>query len=175
MAEGRSVRFGPFLLDLANECVWRKDERRTLTPKAFAVLHYLVQQAGQLVTKADLFQAVWPETVVSDDALTKRIREVRRVLEDDPKAPQFIETVHRRGFRFLGRVSSEPSAIGLAAPSLPPLPIVGREGELAQLHEWFEQALHGQRQIVFLTGEAGIGKTTVVETFAAQLRGADSV
>ena len=102
--EETSVWFGPFRLDLANEGVWRGQETCKLTRKAFAVLRYLMEHAGQLVSKETLFAAVWPEVVVGDAALTVCIRELRQVLGDDPKTPQYIETVYGRGYRFIGTV-----------------------------------------------------------------------
>ena len=101
MPEEQLIQIGPFRLDLASEGVWCDGELQRLTPKAFSVLHHLVEHAGQLVTKEDLFSAVWPETVVGDAVLTKSIRELRQVLGDNPKTPQFIETVHRRGYRWV--------------------------------------------------------------------------
>src|SRR5262245_32598750 len=88
-------------LDPANECLWRGEEAQQLTGKAFAVLHYLVAHAGRLVTKEELFRAVWPDVTVSEAALTVCVAEIRRALGDDAKAPQYIETVHRRGYRCL--------------------------------------------------------------------------
>ena len=82
-----------------------------LTPKALAMLCYLVDRAGQVVIKEDLFQSVWADTVVSDGALTVCIQEVRRVLRDDATQPRYIETVHRRGFRFIGKVVSIQSSV----------------------------------------------------------------
>ena len=82
-----------------------------LTPKALALLQTLVIRSGQVVTKDELFQAVWPDTVVSDDALTSCMQELRRALGDDARQPRYIETVHRRGFRFIGKVLSEQSSV----------------------------------------------------------------
>ena len=75
-----------------------------LRPKTFAVLRYLVEHPEQLVTKEELLNAVWAETVVGEDALTGCIRDLRKVLGDEAKRPQYIETVHRRGYRFIGKV-----------------------------------------------------------------------
>ena len=80
-----------------------------LTPKAFQVLRYVVERPGQLVTKEELFRGVWADTVVSDAALTMCIQEIRKALQDDAKSPQYLETVHRRGFRFIGEVVSRSS------------------------------------------------------------------
>jgi TolB-like protein/DNA-binding winged helix-turn-helix (wHTH) protein len=82
-----------------------------LTPKAFAVLHYLLTNSGRVVTKEELFTTVWPETVVSDVALSVCVREIRKSLKDDAKVPQYIETVHRRGFRFIGKVVSSQLSV----------------------------------------------------------------
>lgn len=108
MTTETSASFGVFRLDTPNACVWRGAEMIKLTPKAFAVLSYLLEHSGRIVTKDELFTAVWPETVVSDVALSVCIRELRKSLEDDAKTPQYIETVHRRGFRFLPTVASPP-------------------------------------------------------------------
>jgi len=151
-----------------------------LTPKASAVLGHLVRHAGRLVTKQELLDEVWQEIAISDAVLKVGIREIRRALGDQAQAPQFIETVHRRGYRFIAplgdtsqvksqraKVESqirEPvSNIQRLVPHL-----VGREAELAQLHQLLAKALSGKRQTVFVTGEAGIGKTAFVEEFLGQ-------
>src|SRR5262249_23294510 len=92
---------------------------------------------------------------------------LRAVLGDDPEAPQFIETITRRGYRFIAPLTPQPvpsPRSQVLRPSPAPI-LVGREPELAQLHEWLEKACNGQRQVVFVTGEPGIGKTTLVDTF----------
>ena len=77
-----------------------------LPPKAFQVLRYLAERPGQLVTKEELFRVIWADTVVGDAALTMCIQELRKALQDNAREPQYIETVHRRGFRFIGKVAS---------------------------------------------------------------------
>jgi hypothetical protein len=97
------------------------------------------------------------------------VAELRKALGDDPTAPRFIETVHGRGYRFIAQVTTttaSDSALRMASAARGPVPIlVGREAELDQLRGWFAQALEGQRRIVFVTGEPGIGKTTFVRAF----------
>ena len=108
----------PMWLDLANERLWCGDQALALRPKTFALLRYLVAHPGQLLTKAALLDALWPETMVSEVALSVCIRELRQALGDDARAPRFIETVHRRGYRFIGHLPTVP----LSAPRpLPPL------------------------------------------------------
>ena len=83
-----------------------------LRPKAWALLRYLAERPGALVTKEELHAAVWGEIVVSDDTLTQTLGELRRALRDDPRAPHVIETVHRRGVRFIARVHTTPPGDG---------------------------------------------------------------
>jgi DNA-binding winged helix-turn-helix (wHTH) protein/tetratricopeptide (TPR) repeat protein len=160
--------FAPFHLDLVNEQLWHESQQLALRPKLFTLLRYLVAHAGQLVTKEELLQAGWPDTHGSQGLLKGCMRELRRALGDDADVPRFIETVGRRGYRFMAPVTTAP-----ATAALPVHParhtMVGRETELAQLHGWLHQALAGARQVVFVTGEPGMGKTTVVDTFLAQI------
>ena len=104
MQQEQSLTFDRYRLDLHNEQVWCEQQAMALTSKAFAVLRYLIEHAGQVVTKAELFEMLWPGTAVSDGALTFCIVEIRKALGDDAKAPRFIETVHRRGYRFIETV-----------------------------------------------------------------------
>ena len=165
--------FPPFRLDTINQCLWRlqetaQDERILLAPKAFAVLRYLVAHAGQLVTQDELLAAVWPETHVQPEVLKSRIFEIRSALGDRPKTPRFIETLPRRGYRFIAPVHDRP-AVASAAP-VPPAHghLVGRAGMLETLRACLHQAMQGQRQLVFVTGEPGIGKTALVDAFQQQ-------
>ena len=111
MPEGHIRSFGPYQLDLAQEQLRCDTHPVRLTPKAFQVLSYVLERRGQLVTKEELFRVVWADTVVGDAALTMCIQEIRKALQDDAKSPQYLETVHRRGFRFLGEVVSSQEAV----------------------------------------------------------------
>src|SRR5262245_25165539 len=174
------ICFDPFCLDLTNECLWRGSKEIRLRPKAFAVLDYLLGRPGRLVTKKEVLDAVWPETFVGEGVLKVAIRQIREALQDDPTSPRFIETAHRRGYRFIGQIAArddfpengsheEARAPALRTPKRTmksPSAVVGRERALALLREWLGRMLAGQRQIVFVTGEVGIGKTALVDTFA---------
>src|SRR5262245_56050499 len=162
METDRRLTFGDFCLDPTGERLWYRDEAVALTPKAFAVLHRLVEDGGQLVSKEELLRAGWAKTHVSDGVLKVIILEIRRALGDDPAAPSFIETVPRRGYRFIA-----PRARQAKLAVDPRGALVGRDGVLAQLQDRLTSALAGQRQLVFLSGEAGIGKTTVLAAFLA--------
>jgi DNA-binding winged helix-turn-helix (wHTH) protein/tetratricopeptide (TPR) repeat protein len=163
--------FLPFRLDTANQCLWRsgdagQEERILLTPKAFAVLAYLVEHAGRLVTPDELLEAVWSGRVIEPQAVRKHILEVRAALGDRPKNSLFIETLPKRGYRFIAGVSetaASSSPVGSGGPAHSTL--VGRGGALGVLHEAWRRALNGERQIVLITGEPGIGKTALAEEF----------
>jgi class 3 adenylate cyclase/DNA-binding winged helix-turn-helix (wHTH) protein/tetratricopeptide (TPR) repeat protein len=117
--------FGPFRLDLANTYLWRAEQPVPLRPKTFDLLVYLVTHAGQLVTKEALLDAVWPETAVGDGVLKTSIGELRRALGETGKAPQWIATVHGRGYRFVAPVTVVPHPDAAPAVTLPPAACTG--------------------------------------------------
>ena len=149
-------------------------KRLKIRPKAFALLNYLFNRSGQLVTKDELLNAVWPETFVGDAVLKVTVQQLREALEDDPKTPQFIETSHRRGYRFIGEIVDQNRA-GTRSPGQLILPahflfirgVVGREQAVGAICiAGCDGCMRGERQIGFITGEAGIGKTALVDAFA---------
>jgi DNA-binding winged helix-turn-helix (wHTH) protein/type II secretory pathway predicted ATPase ExeA/tetratricopeptide (TPR) repeat protein len=183
--------FGQFRLDPANAMLWRGDDRVALAPKPFDILCHLVQHAGELVTKDELLDAVWPAVTVGQSSLTFSINALRAALDDDAKSPRYIETVSRRGYRFIAPVSVSVSvSVSVAAPrathlrsdephaavSSARLPCrtrnVGRLAELEKLRTLLRRATTGERQVVFVTGEAGIGKTTLLRMLVEQSPGA---
>src|SRR5215472_5858832 len=108
MQAQREISFGKFRLDLVNECLWQGARSISLRPKAFAVLKLLIDNPGLLVTKQQVLDTVWPGTFVGDAVLKDNIRQLREALDDDAGSPAYIETVHRRGYRFIGK-TSEPA------------------------------------------------------------------
>src|SRR5262249_12814253 len=171
MEDVEAVRFGPFQLRQRDERLWRGEDAIVLRSKSLAVLRYLLARPGQVIDKEELLQAVWPGLAVSEAVLTVCVSELRRALGDTAQAPQYIGTVHRRGYRFLGplQVPESPWPADALPAGLPPSQVVGREAELHQLQAWFAQAQRGQRRVVFVSGDAGIGKTTLVEAFLEQI------
>ena len=165
------IYFFPFHLDPANEQLWRGAQPISLRPKTFAVLCHLAQRPGQLVSHEELLNSIWPNTYVSHAVPTVCVREIRQALGDEARAPQYIQTVARRGYRFIGKIQENSQEVD-TLPSqpmtaLPTASISGREAELQQLQQGLAAALQGKRQVLFLTGEPGIGKTSLVETFLA--------
>lgn len=112
----QTLVFGHCRLDVGNESLWRDDERVPLRPKTFAVLRYLVTNPGRLVTKEELLDNVWHNVVVDDELLRGYVRELRQLLGDDVTAPKFIETVARRGYRFIIEVRAEEMPDGGVPP-----------------------------------------------------------
>jgi DNA-binding winged helix-turn-helix (wHTH) protein/predicted ATPase len=175
----KQISFPPFLLDCAEQRLFRNEIALPLRPKSFEVLRYLSERPGKLISKDEILEAVWPGTTITDTVLKVCIREIRETLGDDPGLPRFIETSHRRGYRFIAEVkqSADPEepargrAKNQTAGSQPQhirhgvTDMVGRDAELARLEGLLEESLAGRRQIVFVTGEPGIGKTTLVEAF----------
>ena len=172
MSKGE-LAFGQFRLDRANALLRRGQDRVVLAPKPFEVLCCLVERPGELVTKDELLAAVWSDLHVSESSLTVAINALRSALGDDRQAPHYIETVTRRGYRFIASVGAVQSSNGeqsleegIDVSDLTDQRRrwrVGRAGPLEVLEGVLQQVLAGQRQIVFVTGEAGIGKTTFVQ------------
>jgi DNA-binding winged helix-turn-helix (wHTH) protein len=163
-------RFGSFRLDPVNECLLRDGdgERLPLTPKGFAVLNHLVARAGRLVTKDELMGAVWPGTYVQEEILKTYVRKLRRVLGDDAENPAFIGTQTGRGYRFVAPVTEDRSEPPESSPVEKHTRLFGRDTELAYLETCYQRALTGVRQVVFVTGEPGIGKTALIEAFVQE-------
>lgn len=163
MRRVRYFVFEPFRLDVLDERLWHGDKPVRLGHKALAVLQLLLGRPGQLVTKDDLLGGAWPDTAVTDAVLTTAMHELRQALADEARVPGFIETVHGRGYRFIAPVSAIHAA---EPPAEVPFRLVGRDQEWVQLGEWYATAREGKRRIAFIAGEAGIGKTALVEAFA---------
>src|SRR5262249_16322933 len=140
----KRIAFDPFSLDLANECLWKGSRAIKLRPKAFAVLDYLLGHRGRLVTKEELLNAVWPGTFVGEAVLKVAIRQIREALGDDPASPRFIETAHRRGYRFIDQdqeVRSDKTVSGSPMRAADPHGVVGRDNALSRMRIWLEKVL----------------------------------
>jgi DNA-binding winged helix-turn-helix (wHTH) protein len=174
------ARFDAFELDERAARLTREGRAVPLPPKAFAVLCTLARQPGQLVTKSALLDAVWGHQHVSESVLKTTISELRAALSDDARQPRYIETASRLGYRFVAALAEQRvTAAGTPgmlwvddtqspAQTLAPPSIIGRRGALARLRTAWEQAAAGRRQLVWIAGEAGVGKTTLIDTFVTQ-------
>ena len=112
--------FGPFRLDPTTESLWRDEVLLPLPPKPFAVLAYLVAHAGQVVSKETLLEAVWPHTAVTEGVLKTCLGQIRQVLGETARSPQYIATLYRRGYRFVAPVVEHTEAVP-ASTDVPPL------------------------------------------------------
>src|SRR5215813_15277926 len=138
------LTFGPFRLERAPDRLWRGPEELSVRPRSLAVLRYLVEHPGRLVTKAEMRQHVWGGTHVSDTVLRVCVQEIRAALGDAAAAPQYLETVEPQGYRFhVTGDTDEP-------PPLTAGPIVGRQPEIVRLEDWCQRAAQGTRQLVFV-------------------------
>ncbi len=181
-------QFASFRLDSANECLWRDGVQIPLPPRPYAVLRYLVENPGRLITHDELLDALWPETFVQPQVLRTYVLELRKLLGDDPAHPRFIQTLPKRGYCFVAAVcdcgaGDRGAGVGSAATGVefdkgPGVAsgignsnraVVGRDDELARLQSLVLGMASGVRRVVFLSGEAGIGKTALVDTFCRQL------
>src|SRR5262244_3111210 len=94
-----------YRLDTVNHCLWRGQERLSLTPKAFDVLRYLVEHSDRLVSQDEILEALWPETYVNPEVIKRYVLGIRKVLGDKPGKPIFVATFPRRGYQFIASVT----------------------------------------------------------------------
>ncbi len=156
---GTEIRFGSYRLDPDAARLWKGHQRVPLQPA------YLAARPEVVVGREELVARVWAGVHVTRAVLKVAVRAIRRALEDDPNTPRYIETVGREGYRFVGNRGTAP--VPSHRPARPA--IVGRARELAALRAAFRRARDGARQVLFVVGEAGIGKTTVIDHFVEEL------
>src|SRR5271169_6088091 len=103
MVSGQYV-FGVYRLDAQSQMLFREGDHVALPPKVTELLIALVQAAGKVLTREELVQRLWPDTVVEEGSLTSHISLLRKALGEDPKAQDLIETLPKRGYRFVASV-----------------------------------------------------------------------
>jgi DNA-binding winged helix-turn-helix (wHTH) protein/predicted ATPase len=160
--------FGPFRLETRERRLLRDGRPVPLRGKVLDTLCVLVSRPGRLIEKDELIGAVWPDTVVEENNLAHNINALRKALGD----ARLIETVPGRGYRFAGVVrldavapASRSSEVSSDGPVL-----LERDHQMKSMQEAFASALGGNRQFVCIPGEAGVGKTTLVNAFLHQVR-----
>lgn len=173
MSPGDVLCFGPFRLRGEAGPLSRSGTRIVLRPKASAVLWQLASHSGELISKDALIAAVWRQQVISEGSLSVCIREIRKALGDDRHEPRYVQTVHRLGYRFVARlqVQASPQADVPAGgePNAAGARVFGREPELRRLDRYLAEADSGRRRLVFVGGEAGIGKSALIGAWVARL------
>jgi TolB-like protein/DNA-binding winged helix-turn-helix (wHTH) protein/Flp pilus assembly protein TadD len=149
MEQVRAVKsFKSFRLDTANHFLWRDGDRVPLAPKGFDVLAYLVEHVGQVMTQDEMLEALWPETYVNPEVLRKYIQEIRKALGDRPDNPEFIETLPKRGYRFVAPVTDESGVEPQESPtSLAPVEQASEETVEAELTPLAGETSSGERRL----------------------------
>jgi adenylate cyclase len=142
-AAGRRVRFGRNSFEPATGRLWAAEVEVRLTRKSAEVLGLLVERAGHPVSKQDLFAAVWRNVVVSDDALTTCVQELRRALGDDARQPRYIETRHRYGYSFVAPVAVATTSPEVAAIAVLPFRDMSPERDQSYFCEGVAEELIG--------------------------------
>ena len=173
--------FPPFKLDTLNHCLWRSqaegdDIRVPLTPKAYDLLNYFLDNADRLVTHEELLEALWTNVFVQPEVLKGHVRALRAALEDDADNPRFVQTLRGHGYRFVAPLKSTlpPGTDDSAHSEIPPQ-FVARSIPLAELRSAFDTALRGSAQVVLVSGESGIGKTALTREFLRRTATASNV
>lgn len=167
--------FGPYRLDVDGARLWKGNDPVPLQPRPLAVLSYLAARPGAVVSRDELIATLWAGTHVTKAVLKVAVRAIREALDDNADAPHYIETVGREGYRFIGADTVGAPATPRAGAVAPAVALVGREQDLTRLHGSLAQAMAGTRTIVFVTGEAGIGKTTLIDRFIEEVEAAAGV
>lgn len=164
-------RFGEFELDEAAGELRRRGRAVEIQPKPLALLAFLIRERARAVPPRELLDTLWPDTTVSLASLTRAVSHARRAIGDTNKG-SVIRSISRRGYRFCGDVLDAdrpaPSAAGAPSSAAEPAAVfVGREEEVTRLERAFADAVVGRGAVAIVSGPAGIGKTRLVEHFAA--------
>jgi len=160
------LSFSSFRLDVRDERLWSDGRELRLRRKPFTILKYLVEHPHRLVTHEELVRAVWGKGAVSESLLRTHMHDLRQVVGD-----KVVETVPGRGYRFLPELHHGELAASRTEPAnAPDETLVAREAELEALLEAASDARAGRRRVLFLTGEAGIGKSVLLDAFIARTR-----
>ena len=158
MTSSDPVLFGEYRLDALSGQLYRGHEAVPLPPKAFALLQYMTTQPGRLITKQELLDRLWPGVYVGEAVLKTTVRDLRRALRDDSHAPRYIETAHRRGYRFVASIASASGNDGSAAtsggaPSIAKIPVpVVKYAHSGSVNIAYQVVGSGPRDIVFVMG-----------------------
>jgi DNA-binding winged helix-turn-helix (wHTH) protein/predicted ATPase len=179
----QSLKFGPYRLDRGQRLLFRGSEIIPLAPRLYDTLLALVESGGRVADKEHLLRRVWQDAFVEEGSLTRNVSSLRKILGEGPRDHKYIITVPKRGYRFAGtltisraldQVEAGTDSTSHPASERPPLKtaqnFVGREFEIKRLEEHFENMLAGSGKLVFLSGEAGMGKSSLAERFVNSIR-----
>ena len=181
------ILFPPFKLRSDVDVLYSEEKVVALEPNAVRVLRILIENRNRVVGKSELLDTVWRDVFTTDDVLKKAVSQIRRALDDDFKNPKYVETHHRRGYRFIAEVQddsnidaslcAQPATKNFVADIRAPLTdyveridadfdqFVGRRIETEMLQDEFRRTLRGGGQPILIVGEPGIGKTRLSAHF----------
>lgn len=152
-----------FALDKPNQLLWRDESPIKVPPKVFQLLAYFRDNPGRILEYEELLDAVWPREFVQPEILKTYIKTIRRLLEDDAQTPRYIETRARCGYSFIGRLPDRSIKAGTG-----PSRLIGREEAITAMNAACDASQAGHRKFLFLVGEAGIGKTRLIDEFLSR-------
>jgi DNA-binding winged helix-turn-helix (wHTH) protein len=162
---------------VASGTLWQGSGRVPLRARTAAVLRHLLERRGDVVSRDELRRVVWGKRHGSEHGPKQCVRELRSLFCDAPAAPRYIETVGQSGYRLIGDIELMAGA-GHERDGWAPAPFaagialcVGREPELEVMDAGLAGARRGERQVLFIAGEPGIGKTTLIDAFAGRFDG----
>jgi predicted ATPase len=173
LTQRRIYEFGDFRVDTGRFLLIRAGNTNHITPTVFRILVILLERAGQVVPKDQLMQFVWPDSFVEEGNLNRNVSTLRQALEEKPGDHRYIETVPKAGYRFIAPVRSmdyqAPTGSLRKAVNETSHHLTGRESERTALHTAYESAKRGRGGIVGVSGDAGIGKTALLDSFIGSL------
>lgn len=168
-------RLGPLIIEPSANRVTHPDRQVILKRGEIDLLVFLLEAAPAVVTSSELLDALWPGRVVEEGTIHRRISKLRSALGDDARAPRFIETIPKRGYRILAAVEREGTDSNFGQGASNDFPLVGRTSELGLLTQRLAAVVAGEGQVALLAGEAGIGKTRLAEELIKTGQGAGAV
>jgi len=173
LTKRRIYEFDDFRVDTGQFLLSKSGHAEPITPTVFKILQVLLEQAGDVVTKEDLMKYVWPDSFVEEGNLNRNVSTLRKALAEKPCDHRYIETIPKTGYRFVAPVRvmeySPPTGTARAASNHSAQHIVGRETEHNRLRQAYDQAFQGRGGLVCVSGDAGLGKTALVDVFLQNL------
>src|SRR2546426_12259856 len=173
LTQRRIYEFDDFRVDTGQFLLARSGHMTPITPTVFRILLILLERAGQVVSKDELMRFVWPDSFVEEGNLNRNVSTLRKILEEKPCDHKYIETIPKTGYRFITPVRrvdyQPPTGTPRKALNVNVSHIVGRESEQKELRRAYDLAQEGHGGLICVSGDAGLGKTALVDLFVADL------
>jgi DNA-binding winged helix-turn-helix (wHTH) protein len=173
LTQRRIYEFDDFRVDSGQFLLMQGGHSTPITPTVFRILLTLLERAGEVVSKDDLIRSVWPDSFVEEGNLNRNVSTLRKALGEKPSDHRYIETVPKTGYRFIAPVHSleyqPPTGTGRRTASGPVQQVVGRDVERKELLRAYEMTQQGHGNLVCVNGDAGLGKTALLDSFLNDL------